>query len=244
MEKRTTRFVRAIVPERERAVRSKKKMGLILMATIAFAVGYGEAQSPPSTQPTIESPNRTMQSAPFEKDGLSVVIEPIRRDFKIYQPLTFKVTFRNVSKALFRFPYLAFFRTDNHELGNATGYFWQLRLQEEATGDTYTEKPFKPQDYTVEMAEIAPGEEWVQTVELPQGNFRHDDPARPDADEYIHLGPGHSASGVGGFPEDGAYKVSVIMQFPPKDADDRWPTPMWNGGSIQTNPVEITISEK
>jgi len=223
---------------------SKKMVGLILMATIAFAVEGSDAQSPPSTQAAIAVLNRTMHSAPAEKDGLSVTIEPIRKDFKIYQPLTFKVTFRNVSKALFRFPYLAFFRTDDHELGNATGYFWQLKLQEAATSDTYTEKPFKPQDYTVEMAEIAPGEEWVQTVELPQGNFRLDDPARPDADEYIHLGPGHNASGLAGFPEDGAYKVSVIIQFPPKPADDVLPIPMWKGGSIQTNPVEITISEK
>jgi hypothetical protein len=185
-----------------------------------------------------------MRSAPAEKDGLSVTIEPVRKDFKIYQSLVFKVTFRNVSQAVFRFPYLAFFRSDDHDMGNATGYFWQLRLQEEATGATYTEKPFKPDGYTLEMAEIAPGEEWVQTVELPQGRFRLDDPARLDADEYIHLGPGRSASGLAGFPEDGAYKVSVIIQFPPKPADDRWPTPMWTGGSIQTNPVEITISEK
>jgi hypothetical protein len=97
------------------------------------------------------------------------------------------------------------------------------------------------------MAQIGPGEQWIQTIELPQARFQADDPGVAHVSGYTMLGPGRAASGLPTFPA-GAYKANVLIRFPMNAA----PTPaannpargpLWKGNSIESSPVEILLTE-
>jgi hypothetical protein len=186
------------------------------------------------------------ESGPAEKDGLSVVIKPIKRSFMPTEPLVLDVTFRNVSTAAFRLP-------------NTPALFggWMLKAENVTTGKTYTGGIFLPggaAPTTVSPSDpIAPGDTLFLSItfqyrlNLMEGALEYDAFQKAAGDAFAKV-PGPLAAAVnnknlgGGllteFPP-GAYLVSLIIRFPNKPNSDADNTPLWKDDVIATNTVEI-----
>lgn len=213
---------------------------VVLLSVSAFAA---DTPSPVAPTPNVASakPTEASAMAPAEKDGLSVIVEPVKNSFAVNEPLILKVTYRNTSKAALR---LATQVTEHPSGAGAehtvdrSGAFWQLTLQEQATGKiypgVYPPATARPELTSKASAAIQPGGTLVTTVELPATHFRVSGSA-------ALAGPGPGYSSVGYIPM-GAYKMTVNIQFPLKPLPDKDPTPLWRGDSIQANPVDITIT--
>jgi hypothetical protein len=189
---------------------------------------------------------------PVIKDGLSVLIEPVKQVVSVSGTLVVKVTYRNVSKTAFRLPNQVVF----HPPGGAfeadrSGAFWQLTLQESATGKTYASFDNSKVEDLIGLgiivkasAVIQPGESLVTMVALDGKQFHLEG---QDLQKWPYsmgfIGPtGGFFSNVGNYIPTGTYKLIATIRFPVKPAPDQDSTPLWKDDSIQANPIEITFA--
>ena len=231
----------------------------VLLGCLNWATGRVEADVTPNLdkvtpQARVLLPDPALAKKPVtipstEKNGLSVIVEPVKSTVGANEALVLKVTYRNVSKAAFRVASRIVFHPPNTALELDRGAaFWSFRLEEVATGKIYTSIDNTPRDttnlehYVSDGLEIKasppilPSAELTDTVELPLQHFRVDPP-----DGYGGFS-GLSNAGWSGFRSIpmGAYKVIVTIRFPVKPAPDNDPTPLWLGDFIESAPVEIT----
>jgi len=229
-------------------------LGICVSAGLSQTQPFSVAQSQtptttpaPGTQPAAADPLAApTESKPAEKDGLAVVIKPIKRSFMPTEPLVLDVTFRNVSAAAFCLP-------------NTPALFgeWMLKAANVTTGKTYTGGIFLPggaAPMTVSPSNpIAPGEilslavTFQYRLNLIEGSLEYDAFQKAAGDAFAKI-PGPLAAAAnnknpgGGllteFPT-GAYSISLIIRFPNKPNSDANNTPLWKDDVIATNTVEI-----
>jgi len=196
-------------------------------------------------------------SNPAEKDGLTVVVQPLKNTFQRGEPLAIKLTFQNTSKEAFRLP---------DQVNPAKYGRWYLQLTNLDTGKTYTGVTILPTGAAPEPGEItpvtiAPGQTLTTTATLQRYGyvegmldleaaknvlFQRGMAARRGGERYPDTGPQ---------PPAGVYKVSVNVGFASyptyPNVPERIriaqaqieanPIPLWKGKTILSNPVEIKI---
>jgi len=149
-----------------------------------------------------------------------------------------KVTYRNVSKASFRLYGQVVYPWSDHIEDVELGVFWQVTLQEAATGKIYISAPphmGPDHQWTVRPSPaLKPGESMETIVMLPALFL--------DDKKQMRRGPAPTFSGATPYIPAGDYKVTVTLQFPPKPAPDGDPTPLWQGDFIQANTFNITVT--
>ena len=108
----------------------------VALAIVLAAYGLARAEEPVAKHGEKDK-SEVKPSEPAEKDGLSVVIVPTKRVFAVWEPLSFSVTYRNVSKHAFRLP-------DQPGFYN----YWQMNLtkasKDESKETTYTGRSSLP----------------------------------------------------------------------------------------------------
>jgi hypothetical protein len=219
----------------------------ICVTTLPFLTGCaGQDKIPSSKQKTTQAGAIISPTLPSKdsvspvKNGLYVTIEPVKKAFSLSEPIVMKVTYHNTSKTAFRLPNQIILQPPHEIKFMRPDLFWQLILHEEATGKSYSsiEQWQGPDEWLTVRASapIRPGESLEETVQLDRDYFHGDFPFNA-----AYAGPGIGASGVGYIPT-GAYMVVVNIRFPVKPTPDSNPVPLWQGDSIETDPVEITIA--
>jgi hypothetical protein len=160
-----------------------------------------------------------------EKDGLVVVIAPAKRRFTPQEPLSFTVTYRNVSKHAFRLP-------DQPGLWN----YWQLNLKEMAagkpTGKTYVGKTSLPMGLRVPARPSDPIKPHkTLSIEVKLSRYKYSAEKWDRRAAATQLPPGK-------------YQVTIDIHFPEKPAGEVKPPPVWEHDSITSQPVEIEIGSR
>ena len=198
-------------------------------------------------------------SNPAEKDGLTVVVQPLKDTFQSGEPLAIKLTFQNTSKEAFRLP---------DQVNPAKYGRWHLQLTNVDTGKTYTGVTIlnggaAPEPGEIIPVTVAPGQTLTTTATLQRYGyvegmldleaaknvlFQRGMAARRRGERYPDTGPQ---------PPAGVYKVSVNVGFatyityPYPNVPERIriaqaqieadSIPLWKGKTILSNPVEIKI---
>ena len=176
------------------------------------------------------------KSAPSEKDGLALSIEPIREVITPHEPLVIKATFTNVSSDTFSLPNNLAFYGD-----------WILQLREVNTGKTFTLGYYlqgTPTMSAAPSAPLAPG----QSVTAPAAYYRRmsmvEGTLDYDAFQKAITPPPTIPSNVSPPPlPTGTFQATLIVRFPnPVDSGNNAPT-FWKGTLITSNPVQFKIGD-
>jgi hypothetical protein len=216
---------------------------------ISFGIGLAAtAQTPPPP------------SSPAEKDGLTVVLQPLKDTFQLGEPLAIKLTFQNTSKEAFRLP---------DRVNPAKLNYWQLQLTNVDTGKSYTGVTTLPMGAAPEPGEITPvpvdpGKTLTTTATLKSYGYVEGAldfaAAKHELFQQAVAARGANRGSVGRGPAApqlpaGTYKASVNVRFASfptsPNVPDRIraaqaqiaasPIPLWKGTTILSNPVEIKI---
>jgi hypothetical protein len=235
------------------------KINLMGLATLLCAVLNSNAvlAAPQVAQTTIAAPPSA--STPAEKDGLTVVLEPLTNKFQPGEPLAIKVTFQNTSKEPFRLP---------DQVNPAKYGYWELQLTNVDTGKVYSGISSLPTGAAPRVGDInpvavAPGETLATTATLQ--NFAYVEGAldyEAAKNAYFQMvvaSRGANGGGGGNNPPrpqlpSGTYQVRVYVAFasyPTIAVPERiraaaaeiaaGPIPLWKEMNIWSNPVEIKI---
>jgi hypothetical protein len=180
-----------------------------LAAALALAVplgGQDEKPQPPK---------------PVERDGLAVTIRPGEKMFAVGKPLTFEVTFKNVSDEPIRLP-------DRPLNFTAWAFhFSQADVKKGYTGRC-TSPPGKAGKPTP-SAPILPGESLAVTVRLDY-TFAFSEGAWDPKQTFRQL-------------PEGKYRIRAEIRFPGRPRADKNPARLWGGAPLLTRQAEFVIGE-
>jgi hypothetical protein len=199
-------------------------------------------------------------SSPAEKDGLTVIVQPLKDTFQQGEPLAIKVTFQNTSKDTFRLP---------DRVKPAKYNYWQLQFTNVDTGEAYTGVTSMPMGAAPEPGEItpvtvSPGETLTTTATLQSYGYVEgalDYGAAKRALFQLRVaarGANRGNVGRGWVAPQlpaGTYKASVNVHFASFSTNSNVPeriraaqaeieadpTPLWKETTILSNPVKIKI---
>ena len=214
------------------------KSSAVALGIVLAVCGLARADEP-AEKHAGKGQNEASPSQPAEKEGLAVVVVPAKRVFVAWEPLSFSVTYRNVSKKAFRLP-------DQPGLYN----YWQMdpprrkptrpiRGEARCQGawrcrrrPTAAIEPGKTLSVEVKLTPYmyAAGTRWTRTgaaEELPVGKYQVSFDIHFLTKQFIMI-PGRHGPG------------QPAMQ-PLTDND---PVPIWPSDSITTSPVEIEIRDR
>jgi hypothetical protein len=234
--------------------------GPLLIPVRATRAGDDSAASGVAAARDQSNGNTTLASTPAERDGLRVVIQPLKATFASDEPLGLKVTYRNVSKEAFRL---------RNEIDPAPYGYWVLTIEDVRTGMTYTGASILPSGATPELdsihpstATLQPGESQSTTVTFQRFGFIEGTLNYQAAKNalFLELGTPPDYRTLKPLPL-GTYKVSLeIRSFRFTDSptagdvlraeQERFdravagndPIPLWKDYEIESNPVEIVIA--
>jgi hypothetical protein len=195
--------------------------------------------------PLVKPESEPSVSLPSEQDGLSVVIQPVKKVFASNEPLEFKVVFHNVSNMAYRLP---------NQVNPALYNYWLLRLNEVHVGTVYTGGTILPMGGAPEAGEIKPVEILPDGTIETKAVFRQFGYIEGTL-SFFTFGNRKSKEARLKIPP-GTYQVSVEVRFvrytdvlrPPariiaaEQAIESDPVPEWKDSAILSNPVEITIA--
>ena len=151
---------------------------------IVLAAHGGIRAEEPAAEHAGKRQNEAEPSKPVEKDGLSVVVVPTKRVFAVWEPLSFSVTYHNVSKAAFRLP-------------DQPGYYnyWQMNLtkasKDKGKETTYTGKTSLPMGVAGMVrptAPLEPGKKLTVEVKLDPYTYSEGKWNRAAASKELPLG--------------------------------------------------------
>jgi hypothetical protein len=181
----------------------------MLAAVLALAVplgGQGEKPQPPK---------------PVERDGLAVTIKPAEKAFATGKPLTFEVTFMNVSDDPIRLP-------DRAQNLNA----WEFHLSRADVKKSYTGHSITPPSKTARptpSAPILPGESLAVTVRLDY-TFAFSEGAWDPKKTFRQL-------------PEGRYRLRAEINYPGRPRADKNPARLWGGAPLLTRPADFVVGE-